>query len=70
MDIAKEEQENLFQRFYRIVDADEQHVLGTGLGLSIAMEIVKQHGSTIAIDSVLGKESVFSFNQLSNQYLD
>ncbi|HEY4323461.1 MAG TPA: PAS domain-containing sensor histidine kinase, partial [Mucilaginibacter sp.] len=67
--IAKEEQENLFQRFYRIVDADEQQVLGTGLGLSIAMEIVKQHGSTIAIDSELGKGSVFSFDlQLSNQY--
>ncbi|HEY2582449.1 MAG TPA: ATP-binding protein [Mucilaginibacter sp.] len=67
--IAKQEQENLFQRFYRIVDADEQQVLGTGLGLSIAMEIVKQHGSTIAIDSELGQGSVFSFNlQLSNQY--
>jgi two-component system sensor histidine kinase ChiS len=45
--------------------------LGAGLGLSIAMEIVKQHGSTIAIDSELGKGSVFSFNpQLSNQYYD
>ena len=59
----------MFQRFYHKVDADEQHVLGKGLGLSIAMEIVKQHGSTIAIDSELGKGSVFSFNlQLSNQY--
>jgi signal transduction histidine kinase len=43
--------------------------LGTGLGLSIAMEILKQHGSTIANDSELKKGSVFSFNlQLCNQY--
>ena len=60
--IAKDDQVKLFQKFYRILNLQENRVSGTGLGLSIAMEIVKEHGSTINLYSEPGKGSVFSFD--------
>ncbi len=60
--IAKRDQVQLFQKFQRIIDPDKDSIPGTGLGLSIAMEIIKQHGSTIKLDSDVGKGSVFSFD--------
>jgi len=62
--IAKDDQVKLFQKFYRILNLQENRVSGTGLGLSIAMEIVKEHGSTINLYSEPGKGSVFSFDLL------
>ena len=62
--IAKEDQVKLFQKFQRILHLYDNGVSGTGLGLSIAMEIMKQHGSTITVDSELGKGSMFSFDLL------
>ena len=56
--IAKEDQQKVFERFYR-VDASrtkaEGGVSGTGLGLSIASWICEQHGIEISMDSDLGK---------------
>ena len=59
--IAKADQEKLFQKFERIINIHENQVSGTGLGLSIAIEIMKQHGSTIILKSEEGKGSIFSF---------
>ena len=56
--IAKEDQQKVFERFYR-VDASRTKsaggVSGTGLGLSIASWIAEQHGIEISMESDLGK---------------
>ena len=55
--IAKEEQQKVFERFYRVDTSRTKGgtgVGGTGLGLSIARWIARQHGIEIAMDSELG----------------
>ncbi|MBQ1461752.1 MAG: sensor histidine kinase, partial [Selenomonas sp.] len=52
--IAPEDQEKVFDRFYRVDKARSREMGGNGLGLAIAQEIVELHHGTIAIDSVLG----------------
>lgn len=54
--IAPEDQEYIFQPFYRVVS----DVVGTGLGLSIARGIVEAHGGTITVESALGSGSTFT----------
>jgi PAS domain S-box-containing protein len=49
--IAKEQQEHLFERFFRTPDATKQAIQGTGLGLAISRAIVEAHGGTIEVDS-------------------
>ena len=55
--IAPEEQEKIFDRFYRS-DASRT-VRGTGLGLSMVKRIVEQHGATISVESEPGRGSSF-----------
>lgn len=55
--IGKEDQEKIFDRFERAVNANE--VSGLGLGLFITKQIVKAHGGTIWVESELGKGSTF-----------
>lgn len=62
MGIAKADQFELFQKFHRLTDLRDNRIPGTGLGLSIAMEIMKQHGSTITLESEPGEGSTFSFD--------
>jgi signal transduction histidine kinase len=47
MGIPADEQEFLFDRFFRARAAGEQAIQGTGLGLSIALEIAQAHGGRI-----------------------
>ncbi len=56
--IPKEEQENIFKRFYR-VDRSRQ-TGGVGLGLSIAQWIVRAHHGKIEVDSEPNKGSTFT----------
>jgi two-component system CheB/CheR fusion protein len=58
--IPKEEQQYLFDRFYR-VDEKSQKFTGLGLGLFICAEIIRQHKSRIHIDSEKDKGSTFWF---------
>jgi signal transduction histidine kinase len=54
-----EDQEHLFDRFYRTPSARQQAVPGTGLGLSIAKAIVDGHQGTIGVNSSEGRGTVF-----------
>ncbi|PKK87975.1 MAG: hypothetical protein CVV64_20810 [Candidatus Wallbacteria bacterium HGW-Wallbacteria-1] len=55
--IGKEDQEKIFDRFYK---ADQSRSTpGTGLGLTISQRIVGLHGGTIAVESELEKGSTF-----------
>ncbi len=59
--IAPEDQKHIFDRFYQ-VDTSRKHADGdgSGLGLSIARWIAEAHGGSIAVESALGKGSVFT----------
>jgi PAS domain S-box-containing protein len=58
--ISPEEQEKVFNRFFRGSLAESGHVPGTGLGLSIAQEIVRAHGGRMTVESEQGVGSTFT----------
>lgn len=58
--ITKEEQEQVFRKFYR--GKSDQHLRGTGMGLAIAREIMHAHGEEIWVSSELGRGTTFSFS--------
>lgn len=59
--ISPEDQERLFQDFFRASSAKEAAAEGTGLGLAITRRIVEQHGGKISVHSELGRGSCFTF---------
>ncbi len=57
--IPLEEQDNIFQRFYRVEGPETRAVAGTGLGLYLTRAIVQAHGGRIWVKSAPGKGSTF-----------
>jgi two-component system, OmpR family, sensor kinase len=55
-----EEQEQIFNRFYRAAEARSQRGGGAGLGLSIAQSIAVAHGGRIEVESIPGQGSTFT----------
>ncbi|MDP9262171.1 MAG: HAMP domain-containing histidine kinase, partial [Actinomycetota bacterium] len=60
MGISEEDQQRLFERFFRTSEATEQAIQGTGLGLSIAAAIAEGHGGSIEVKSEVGRGTTFS----------
>jgi heavy metal sensor kinase len=58
--LAPEEQERIFQRFYRGVEAHSHNEGGAGLGLCIARSIAEAHGGKIQVQSSPGQGSTFT----------
>ncbi|MBR1759347.1 MAG: HAMP domain-containing histidine kinase [Lachnospiraceae bacterium] len=52
--IAKEDQEKIFERFYRVNKKESRKRGGTGLGLAIVKEIADMHGAEIQVESEPG----------------
>ena len=57
--IPKEDQDKIFQRFYRVDKARSRSVGGTGLGLAITKHIVNSLQGNIGVESKLGEGSKF-----------
>ena len=57
--LSKQDQEAIFDRFYRVDKARARETGGTGLGLTIAKAIVDQHEGRIEVDSTLGEGTTF-----------
>jgi signal transduction histidine kinase len=59
--VSEEEQERIFQPYYRI-EADRQRFPGLGLGLALSKQLAERHGGSMWIESTAGKGSIFIFS--------
>jgi len=60
--IAEDEQERIFEAFYRTESAKAMARYGTGLGLSIVKRIIERYGGEIHLCSTVGQGSTFTFS--------
>ena len=60
--LSSDEQERLFERFYRVDSTLSRKTQGTGLGLYLARAIIEAHGGTIRVESELGHGATFTFS--------
>ena len=58
--IAANEQEKIFEKFYRCGDPLVHNVKGSGLGLSLVRHIVRAHGGNVMVESAPDKGSKFT----------
>jgi signal transduction histidine kinase len=59
--IPVEEQNYIFDRFYRVNSDRSRQTGGAGLGLSIVQAIAQAHHGKIQVQSEVGKGSTFTF---------
>ena len=59
MGIPADEQDKLFERFFRSSVAHRRSIEGTGLGLVIAKAIAERHGGRIDFESRVGEGTTF-----------
>ncbi len=60
--IAPEDQQRVFDRFYRVESAATRDISGTGLGLAICRRLVTACGGAITLASRLGEGSTFTIH--------
>jgi PAS domain S-box-containing protein len=60
--ISKEDQDKVFERFYRVIGKNEKTFPGFGIGLFIAADIIQRHNGKIGVASIPGKGSTFHFS--------
>ncbi len=60
--IARENQERIFERFYRVEGKLTRTTQGAGLGLYLAQAILQAHGSRLAVESQPGRGARFVFH--------
>lgn len=58
--ISPDEQEHLFERFYRGAAAREHGIQGSGLGLALSDEIIRRHNGRLTVESRVGQGSTFT----------
>lgn len=57
--ISTEEQSHIFERFHRVKGAKGRSYEGSGIGLSLVQELVRLHGGTIQVSSVVDEGTCF-----------
>jgi signal transduction histidine kinase len=57
--IPQQEQNKIFEKFYRVGDPLVHNTKGSGLGLSLVRHIVQAHGGEVSVDSAPGQGSKF-----------
>jgi signal transduction histidine kinase len=60
--IPFQDQEHLFERFYRVGGDRARQTGGTGLGLSIVKHVVQAHGGRVGLRSRPGEGSTFTIH--------
>ena len=58
--IPRDEQQRIFERFYRVDDARSRATGGTGLGLAIVKHVCANHGGDVTVWSEEGRGSTFT----------
>ena len=58
--IPHQEQQKIFEKFYRVGDPLVHNTKGSGLGLSLVRHIVQAHGGDVSVDSAPGQGSKFT----------
>ncbi len=58
--IPQEELPRVFERFHQIENTRSRTHEGSGIGLALVQELVKLHGGSIRVESVLGKGTTFT----------
>jgi len=58
--IPQEDQDQIFERFFRVDKSHSQEISGTGLGLSIARNAIISHRGSIKLHSAPGEGSTFT----------
>lgn len=59
--IPQDDQEHIFDEFYRVDNTINQEVKGTGLGLALVKQIIEAHQGKIWVESKPAEGSTFSF---------
>jgi len=59
--IPEDEQENIFDRFYRVRSGVSQRTKGAGLGLFLVKAVVEAHGGQVWVESKPGQGATFVF---------
>jgi len=67
--IKQEDLKKLFIPFSRVEERRNRNIEGSGLGLSIIINLLRQMGSELHVESVYGEGSVFSF-ELEQKIVD
>ena len=58
--MAPDEQNHIFEKFYRAPSHESRLIAGTGLGLTLVAHIVQAHGGRVKVESAPGSGSTFS----------
>jgi signal transduction histidine kinase len=67
--IAKEDQQKIFERFYRVNGTKQETYPGLGLGLHIANEIAKRQNGRLSVESIEGRGSIFCLELPASQFV-
>jgi two-component system CheB/CheR fusion protein len=60
--IKKQDQDKLFDRYYRVKSMETKNISGFGLGLYLSSEIIKAHQGKIWVESEINEGSSFYFS--------
>jgi len=58
--LPEDEQQQIFEKFYRAPQPDGESVPGTGLGLTLVKHVAEEHGGGVEVKSKPGEGSAFS----------